>query len=43
MTKEELLGRLKDIEWDDFEVKEASAGIPGSMCETVRGVFQHRR
>lgn len=35
MTKEELLYRLKDIEWDDFEVKEASGGIPKSMWETV--------
>ncbi len=35
MTKEELLIRLNDIEWDDFEVKEASGGIPKSMWETV--------
>lgn len=35
MTKEELLYRLKDIEWDDLEVKEASGGIPKSMWETV--------
>ena len=35
MTKEELLDRLNDIEWDDFEVKEASGGIPKSMWETV--------
>ena len=35
MTKEELLNRLNDIEWDDFEVKEASGGIPKSMWETV--------
>ena len=35
MTKEELLDRLKDIEWDDFEVKEASGGLPKSMWETV--------
>ena len=26
MTKEELLDRLNDIEWNDFEVKEASGG-----------------
>lgn len=24
MTKDELISRLKDIEWDDFEVKEAA-------------------
>ncbi len=35
MTKEELLKRLSDIEWDDFEAKEASGGIPKSMWETV--------
>lgn len=35
MTKEELLDRLGDIEWDDFEVKEASGGIPKSMWETI--------
>ncbi len=31
MTKEELLNKLNDIEWDDFEVKDASGGIPKSM------------
>lgn len=35
MTKEELLDRLNEMEWDDFEVKEASGGIPKSMWETV--------
>lgn len=35
MTKEELLSRLNDIEWEDFEVKEASGGLPKSMWETV--------
>ena len=35
MTKEELLDRLNDIEWDDFEVKEASGGLPKSMWKTV--------
>lgn len=35
MTKEELLQRLNDIEWEDFEVKEASGGLPKSMWETV--------
>jgi len=35
MTEEELLKRLSDIEWEDFEVKEATGGIPKSMWETV--------
>jgi ATP-dependent DNA helicase RecG len=35
MTKEELVARLHDIEWEDFEVKEASGGVPKSMWETV--------
>ena len=35
MTKEELLARLSDTEWNDFEVKEASGGLPKSMWETV--------
>lgn len=35
MTKEELFARLDDMEWDDFEVKEASGGVPKSMWETV--------
>jgi ATP-dependent DNA helicase RecG len=35
MTKEELVARLHGIEWEDFEVKEASGGVPKSMWETV--------
>ena len=34
-TNEELLARLNDIEWNYFEVKEASGGLPKSMWETV--------
>lgn len=26
MTKEELVARLRDIEWDDFEVKTLKSG-----------------
>lgn len=39
MKKEELLARLNDIEWNDFEVKEASGGIPKSvfyLCRAIR-------
>ena len=35
MTKEELIARLKDIEWDDLEVKEAADALPKSVWETV--------
>ena len=35
MTKEELLQRLSDIEWDDFEVKEAKDKLPDNVWETV--------
>jgi ATP-dependent DNA helicase RecG len=35
MTKEELLNRLTDIEWDDFEVKEALSEIPKNSWDTV--------
>lgn len=35
MTKEELTARLQDIEWDDFEVKEAKNELPKNIWETV--------
>ena len=35
MTKEELLQRLADIEWDDFEVKEAQDKLPDNAWESV--------
>ena len=35
MTKEELLQRLADIEWDDFEVKEAQDKLPDNVWESV--------
>ena len=35
MTKEELLSKLNDIEWDDFEVKEARDKLPENVWETV--------
>jgi len=35
MNKAELLKRLSDIEWDDFEVKEARSDLPKSIWETV--------
>lgn len=35
MDKLELVKRLQDIEWEDFEVKEAKTEIPNSAWETV--------
>ncbi len=35
MTKDQLIERLGDIEWEDFEVKEASVKIPQNTWETV--------
>ncbi len=35
MTKDELLLRLQNIEWDDFEVKEAKSELPKSIWESV--------
>jgi ATP-dependent DNA helicase RecG len=35
MTKDALLQWLSDIEWDDFEVKNASRELPKNIWETV--------
>lgn len=35
MTKEELLQKLSDIEWDDFECKAAQDKLPEDVWETV--------
>ena len=35
MTRAELIAKLKDIEWEDFEVKEAAAELPKNIWETV--------
>jgi len=35
MTKAELVARLHDIEWDDFEVKAAKSDLPKNIWETV--------
>lgn len=36
MTKEELIHKLAELEWEDFEVKEAKANVPKACWETVR-------
>jgi len=35
VNKTELLQKLQDIEWDDFEVKEARSELPKNIWETV--------
>lgn len=35
MKKQELIRRLQDIEWQDFEVKEAKSAVPKNSWETV--------
>ena len=35
MTKEELLEKLTDIEWDDFECKESKDKLPDNVWDTV--------
>ncbi len=35
MNKQELIQRLQDIEWEDFEVKEAMREVPKNNWETV--------
>jgi ATP-dependent DNA helicase RecG len=35
MTKDELITKLNDLEWEDFEVKEAKGEVPTSSWETV--------
>lgn len=35
MTREALIKKLEDIEWEDFEVKEAYSEIPKNVWETV--------
>ena len=35
MTRDQLIAKLADIEWEDFEVKEAKSDIPKNAWETV--------
>ena len=35
MTRDDLITRLQDIEWDDFEVKKAKSELPKNIWETV--------
>ena len=35
MTKEELIARINDLEWEDFEAKEAKGELPKNVWETV--------
>lgn len=35
MTKDELIAKLRDIEWEDFEVKAAKSELPKNVWESV--------
>ena len=35
MNKSEFIHKLAELEWEDFEVKEAKAEVPKSSWETV--------
>ena len=35
MTREELIAKIQDIEWDDFEAKEALMELPKNTWDTV--------
>ncbi|MFH1751618.1 MAG: hypothetical protein ABH821_01620 [archaeon] len=35
MNKQELIEKLQDIEWEDFEVKEAKSEVPKNSWESV--------
>ena len=37
MTKEELLQKLSEIEWDDFECKRAQDKLPEDVWSEGRG------
>jgi len=40
MTRDQLIAKLSDIEWEDFEVKEASSDIPKNAWETALSVIR---
>lgn len=42
MTKEELIERLDDIEWEDFEVKSARNELPKNIWESVSAFANYR-
>ena len=35
MNKQELISKLNELEWEDFEVKAAKAEVPKDSWETV--------
>ena len=35
MTKQELIQKIVDLEWEDFEVKTAESSVPKSAWESV--------
>ena len=43
MTKEELIDRINDIEWEDFEAKEAKSELPKNIWGNRKCIRQHFR
>ena len=39
MTKDELVAKLRDIEWEDFEVKAAKSELPKNVWEKLFFAF----
>ena len=35
LTEEDLIAKIKDIEWDDFEAKAARSELPQNTWDTV--------
>jgi len=35
LTKKQLVKRINDIEWEDFEIKRAKSAVPKNSWDTV--------
>lgn len=42
MNKEELIRKLEDIEWEDFEVKETQSETPNDSWDILKNVAPGR-
>ena len=41
MNKQELIARIGDLEWEDWEVKAARGEVPKSSWETVSAMADY--